>query len=103
MRKGMTPAESKLRFAFLRKYEYKFLRQKCIDHFVVDFYCAKVSLVIEIDGETHADHDAQEYDTMRTELLDLYGLHIIRFSNDQIYHQLDDVCRCIADYCDGEV
>lgn len=72
MRKNMTSAESKLRFAFLRKHEYKFLRQKCIDHFIVDFYCTKASLVIEIDGETHADAYARDYDTMRTELLNLY-------------------------------
>ena len=94
----MTSAESKLRFAFLRKHDYKFLRQKCIDHFIVDFYCAQVSLVIEIDGETHADEEAQDYDTMRTDLLRLYGLRVIRFTNQQIYMQLDDVCRCIADF-----
>jgi len=94
----MTSTESKLWFAFLRKHDYKFLRQKCIDHFIVDFYCAQVSLVIEIDGETHADDEAQDYDRMRTDLLNLYGLRVIRFTNQQIYHQSDDVCSSIADF-----
>ena len=94
----MTQAEAKLRFAYLRGHEYKFYRQKCIDHFIVDFYCPRVSLVIEVDGETHATDEAQDYDTMRSELLELYGLHVMRFTNTQVYKQLDDVCRCIADF-----
>jgi very-short-patch-repair endonuclease len=54
MRKNMTDAESKVRFGYLRKADHKRYRQKCIDHFIVDFYCPEVNLVLEIDGDTHA-------------------------------------------------
>ncbi len=68
----MTKAEKKIRFEFLQSHTNKFYRQRMIDHYIVDFYCAKSSLVIEIDGDTHYTIDGIEYDIMRTELLNLY-------------------------------
>ncbi len=56
--------------------EYKFSRQKPIDHFIVDFYCAKLRWVIEIDGDSHAEQI--EYDASRTALLQRHGLSVIR-------------------------
>ena len=98
MRKNMTSAEKKLWFQFLRTHRCKFYRQRRIDHFIVDFYCSKYRLVIEIDGESHYSDTAIEYDRMRTELLELYGLQVIRFTNDQVYDDFDAVCEEIESY-----
>lgn len=92
LRKTMTKAEAKLWFGFLQKNSLKFYRQRPIDHFIVDFYCSKADLVIEIDGDTHCTDDAVAYDLMRTELLQLYGLRVIRFTNRQIFEEFASVC-----------
>lgn len=95
LRKNMTKAECKLRFEFLQHHPYKFYRQRPIDHFIVDFYCSKADLVIEIDGETHASDDAREYDAMRTALLELYGLRMVRFTNWEVFNEFESVCNQI--------
>lgn len=91
MRKNMTKAEKKLRFEFLQKHTCKFYRQRMIDHFIVDFYCSQYDLVIEIDGENHYTDEALDYDAMRTELLELYGLRVIRFTNEQVLNEFEAV------------
>jgi very-short-patch-repair endonuclease len=66
----------------------------------VDFYCPEVNLVLEIDGDTHAWDDAQNYDAMRSQLIELYGLQIIRVTNSDVYKKFDDVCCYISDCVD---
>jgi very-short-patch-repair endonuclease len=68
---------------------YRFLRQKPIDNFIVDFYCAELRLVIKIDGECHADKP--EFDYYRTEILEKYGLRVVRFTNQRILYNLEEV------------
>lgn len=70
MRKEMTRAEKKLWFDFLKDSEYRFLRQRVIDNYIVDFYCSFLNLVIELDGDSHYEEGAQEYDSERTEILE---------------------------------
>ncbi|HBE56853.1 MAG TPA: endonuclease, partial [Cyanobacteria bacterium UBA11366] len=53
LRKNMTPAEKKLWYGYLRTFQFRVLRQRPIDHFIVDFYCPSLKLVIEVDGESH--------------------------------------------------
>ena len=53
LRREMTPQERKLWYQFLRQYPVKVYRQRVIDHFIADFYCAKAKLVIELDGSQH--------------------------------------------------
>ena len=65
----MTRAEKKLWFDFLKENKHKFLRQRVIDNYIVDFYCSELDLVIELDGETHYVDGAQAYDFERTEIL----------------------------------
>ncbi len=92
MRKEMPRAEKKLWFDFLKDSEYRFLRQRVIDNYIVDFYCSELKLVIELDGESHYEDGAQEYDFERTEILEWYGLKVIRFTNDDIYNNFEGVC-----------
>lgn len=70
----MTPAEKKLWNNYSKTLKTRFLRQRPIDNFIVDFYCAKLRLVIEIDGETHFTDEAKTYDLQRTLILQGYKL-----------------------------
>ena len=98
LRKNMTPAEKKLWNNYLKTLKTRFLRQRPIDNFIVDFYCAKLRLVIEIDGETHFTDEAKTYDAQRTLILQGYGLQVIRFINNDVYHKIEGVCECIENY-----
>ena len=72
LRKNMTPHEKHLWYDFLNKYPVKIYRQRIIDDFIVDFYCAKARLVIEIDGSQHFTSDGKHYDKLRTDVLEKY-------------------------------
>ena len=88
-RHNPTPAESLLWSKVLRgrQFEhYKFLRQKPIGDFIVDFYCAELRLVIEIDGDSHADQI--DYAVRRTRFLNSLGLHVLRYSNRDVLDNL---------------
>jgi very-short-patch-repair endonuclease len=95
MRRHPTLAEKKLWLEYLRGHKLRFLRQRPIDNFIVDFYCASCKLVIEIDGDSHFSEDAQVYDQHRTSILEGYGLRVIRFTNDEVLHSFDAVCEGI--------
>ena len=66
---------------------YRFLRQKIINSFILDFYCSKLRLAIEIDGWYHQWQEV--YDRHRTDILRTCGIKVIRYSNDDIEHRLD--------------
>ena len=92
----MTPAENVL-WKCLRAKRFnglKFRRQQVIEGFIVDFYCHSLGLIIEVDGEIH-DHQ-QEYDRYRENVLINRGLHIIRFTNQQIIEDIETVLKAIA-------
>jgi very-short-patch-repair endonuclease len=95
MRKNTTPAENKLWQDYLRGFPLRILRQRPIDHFIVDFYCAALKLVIEVDGDTHFTEEGQLRDRQRTEVLEGYGLKVIRFTNDEVMNQFEGVCEQI--------
>ncbi|OFY67821.1 MAG: hypothetical protein A2V64_09300 [Bacteroidetes bacterium RBG_13_43_22] len=86
MRKNPTEAE-KILWEHLRKMRSEgliFRRQHPIDLFIADFYCHKIKLVIEVDGEVHDESLAQEYDDGRSGELERYGIKVIRFNNEEI-------------------
>jgi len=94
MRKALTDAELKL-WNCLRAHRLDglgFRRQLPILGYIVDFACPEHKLIIEIDGSQHADDAAIHYDQQRTETLQQNGWTIIRFWNDDVLHQIDDVC-----------
>ncbi|MFA6096951.1 MAG: endonuclease domain-containing protein [Candidatus Paceibacterota bacterium] len=91
-RKNPTFAEKKLWYKVLcnKQFEkYKFLRQKPLLNYIVDFYCAKLLLAIEIDGDSHAEQE--DYDKTRTQKLSEYGIAVIRFTNKEIIENIDGV------------
>lgn len=92
LRKNMTRSEKHLWETLLRKKQLlglRFLRQRPIDNYIVDFYCPKQKLVIEIDGEIHEQH--KEYDADRTIILERYGVRVLRFSNNEILKNISGV------------
>ncbi|MEO1672257.1 MAG: endonuclease domain-containing protein [Cyanobacteria bacterium J06631_2] len=95
LRKNMTVAEKKLWYGYLRNFPLRVLRQKPIDNFIVDFYCAKLKLVIEVDGDSHFSPEAQAKDEERTNILQGYSLTVIRFTNDDVLHNFEAVCEQI--------
>jgi len=64
--------------------KFTFNRQKILGNYVVDFYCSKAKLVIEIDGVGHAENEQKEYDDERTAFLNGFNLHILRFWNNDV-------------------
>ena len=91
-RKNPTPAEKKLWYEVLsnkRVDNLKFTRQKPLDKYIVDFYCAELMLAIEIDGHTHADQE--QYDKRRTENLNKYGVEVIRYTNAEVLNNIEGV------------
>lgn len=70
---------------------YKFRRQYSIGNYVVDFYCPKLKLVIEIDGDSHFTLDAIKYDNTRTNFIKSVGIRIIRFTNLDIKYNIEQV------------
>jgi very-short-patch-repair endonuclease len=93
-RKNPTKAESKIWNEILKNDQLKglrFNRQKPIDQYIVDFYCPELMLVIEIDGNSHAGKDSEEYDENRTIDLKQYGIRIIRYTNSQVLNDIEFV------------
>jgi len=76
---------------------YKFRRQHGIGVFIVDFYCPESKLAIEIDGATHSTEAEREYDRRRQEYIALYRIHFLRFTNSEVYSNLDRVLTVIAE------
>jgi len=74
---------------------FRFKAQHPIDRFIVDFYCHKVKLVIEIDGEVHEMVEQAERDQGRTAELEAFGLKVLRFSNQEVFENLEDVLKTI--------
>ena len=95
LRKNMTPWERKLWYEFLRSYPIRFQRQKAIGSYIVDFYCAKARLVIELDGGGHYEQEQQQKDSVRTVELESMNLTVLRICNLDIDHNFDGVCEYI--------
>lgn len=98
MRKNMTEPERKLWLKFLRNQKKTFLRQKPLDNYIVDFYCASNKLIIEIDGDSHFNRDGKSYDEERTAVLKSYGLELLRFTNDEVIKNFENVCEKISSF-----
>ncbi len=91
-RKNPTQAEDKIWYEVLKDKQfenYKFHRQKPLDNFIADFYCPELMLVIEIDGDYH---DTQkDYDALRSDKLRDYGIDVIRYQNNKVLLNIDDI------------
>jgi len=99
MRQQLTPAELLLwnRLRGDQQLGLRFRRQHRIGSYIADFFCSAANLVIEVDGDSHADR--QEYDAKRTYWISQRGLHVVRYTNDDVLKNLDAVLENIASWC----
>jgi len=87
LRKKMTAAEVAL-WLMIKNRQLdgeRFLRQFSIGHYVVDFYCHKYKLAIELDGEGHYTEEGEARDARRTEFLNSVGVRVLRFENFEVF------------------
>ena len=98
LRNNLTPAEAVLWNALkgCALKNRKFRRQYSIENYIVDFYCPKEKLIIELDGDVHNDPMVSFHDYERSERLTALGNKIIRFENKLVFTQLENVLDAIA-------
>ena len=97
----MTKEERHLWYDFLRLYPIRFLRQKVIDNYIVDFYCHEARLIIELDGSQHYEKKGLLKDKIRTEKIESRDLTVIRIPNNEVNRNFRGVCEYI-DWCVNE-
>ena len=99
LRQTQTKAEIKLWSALRAKkfYGKKFRRQHSIGKFIVDFYCAEYKLAIEVDGTSHENIVKQNYDFERDCWMNENGYSVLRFTNDEVYKQINWVLLAIEE------
>ena len=91
----MTKEERHLWYDFLRSYPIRFLRQKVIDNYIVDFYCHEARIIIELDGSQHYQTKEMMKDKTRTEKIENRDLTVIRIPNNEIHNNFKGVCEYI--------
>src|SRR5580698_970349 len=74
---------------------FDFDRQRCIDNYIVDFYCKDLTLAIEVDGMSHNHEDALIRDETRQKRLEDLGVRFLRFSEHDVKYDMDNVIRAI--------
>lgn len=75
----------------------KFRRQQSIGPFIVDFFCYKTKLAIELDGQHHFEKETIEYDKRRTKFLESNGIKVVRFENQEVLYDTDRVLKEIEE------
>ena len=95
LRKNMTPWERKLWYEFFRNYPIRFQRQKAIGNYIVDFYCSKARLVVELDGSSHYTVHQTEKDSSRAKELESRNLPALRICNSNIDRNFIGACEYI--------
>jgi very-short-patch-repair endonuclease len=97
-RKDPTPHEKEL-WKYLRRWQrgYRFRRQHPIGQFILDFYCPSARLCIEVDGAVHQTEEQRDRDAIRSALLEVAGIRVLRISNDEVDGQMEQTLARIAD------
>ena len=93
----MTPQEKKLWYGFLRYHHLHWYKQRVFGNYILDFYCPKAKLAIELDGSQHYTESGLDYDKRRTEYLREQGISVMRIINPDVDRNFEAVCRQIDD------
>jgi len=80
---------------------YDFHRQKPLDNFIADFFCFRLMLVIEIDGASHLLEETQQKDKIKEQVLNKLGLTILRFTDKEVYNEMNYVLQTIENYIEN--
>jgi very-short-patch-repair endonuclease len=104
LRNNLTNAERRLwKRLRLKHLGYMFYRQRPIGEYIVDFYCPKARLVVEVDGGWHFTEETAGNDKIRDAYLRNLGLYVVRFSNSEVLKHTDKVVLFIHDYVEKSV
>ena len=95
LRKNMTLEERILWYHYLKTHPIQWNRQKVIGPYIVDFYCKRAKLIVELDGSQHYEQEAAAYDEKRTAYLESLGYFVLRFTNTDVKKNLSGVCEVI--------
>lgn len=93
LRNNLTNAE-KVLWGRIRKRQIedkRFLRQYSVNKYVIDFYCPEIKLAIEVDGDTHSLPDEIEYDNLRQNEIEQFGIRFLRVTNNEVFDKLEGV------------
>ena len=101
LRRQMTKEERDLWYNFLKDYPVKFKRQQVVGNYILDFYCAKANIAIELDGSQHYEKSNIEKDNIRSEFLESLNIKVIRIPNTEIQTNLEGVCLYIDEIVKG--
>jgi very-short-patch-repair endonuclease len=100
LRKNLTPAEAKL-WKYLQNSQLdgrKFRRQHSVGQYIIDFYCPKEKLAVELDGNSHFNSVNEQYDIKRSEYLNSLGINVVRFENKDIFEKTEIVLESIKSH-----
>ena len=100
LRKEMTKEERRLWYDFLKTLPITFNRQKVIGNYIVDFYCAKAKIIIELDGSQHYEETGKAGDKARDKFLSSLGLTVLRYTNLDVKKNFRGVCEDIMNHID---
>ena len=95
LRKNMTPEEKHLWYDFLKLLPFTVRRQHNIENYIVDFYIAEKKIVIEVDGIQHNAEDNKIRDEKRDADLSLWGIKVLRYTNESVNHSFTLVTKDI--------
>ncbi len=100
---NMTDAERKLwsKIRLKQAGGFQFYTQKTIGDYIVDFYCHKANLVIEVDGSQHYNDEGTESDRKRDEYMRNIGLKVLRFSDTEVLKNVEGVFQIILENLGG--
>ena len=98
LRKSMTKEERHLWYDFLKTLPVTFYRQKVLGAYIVDFYCARAKVVIELDGSQQYNEPHLAADAKRDEYLSQIGMTVLRYSNRDIAERFNAVCTDILQH-----
>ena len=99
-RRNQTDEERKVWYNYLNKVKPRFHRQRVIGNYIVDFYCPKLRVIIEIDGYQHYYEENKEYDKKRTQYLESLGFVVLRFDNTQVNKDFESIKFEIKEFCE---
>jgi very-short-patch-repair endonuclease len=97
LRKNLSKAEAIMWNHLSRKqmHGFKFRRQYSVDQYVIDFYCPRLKLALEVDGDSHFMPGAEAQDKARQEYIEAFGIQFLRFTNEDVCNNIDGVCQAI--------
>ena len=103
LRKNMTKEERRLWYDFLKFYPVSFHRQKVIGRYIVDFFCAKAKVIVELDGSQHFEPEGKREDAYRDRCLSDLGYLVLRYSNNFVNKQFRSVCEDIHKHIESRL